>query len=476
MRRVILAALVAACSVLEPRLLGAQPLPDEISALPVTLDGGVSAHVRVGDVLYVGGEFTGLAPRSRRIGPFGVFAAATADLRAADPSLIGQAVAIVDDGDGGWFVVVGNRIVRLDATGRERPWPAQISGATLADVYALARVGPHLLIGGTFGEFGGQPRGRLAVVDIATAALLPFDAAVVGEAVHVLHVSGDRLYLGGSFTSVAGLPRNHVAQFDLTTGTLLPWAPQVEGTIGVRAIVEAGPRVYVGGTFTTVNGATRLNLATVSVSTGALEPFAPLIFSSRGPSAVRTLAIAGTTLFVGGRFDSVHPASRNGAAAFDLNTEMLLPWAPLATGFVNQISAVTDGILLAGAGLVHSSDPTPRGVLKVSAVTGVPLAWQPAVGGSVAAVWSDGAQVALGGSFSTYHAVPAATSSASTSSTARIRGCRRPTAPCAPWRPTACASSSADRFRRWTDNRAPCWRPSTSTRVTCCPMRPSSSR
>lgn len=387
----------------------AQPLPDDVSSFPWVLDGGtVAATVRVGDMVYVGGDFTALALRSRVIGPFGVFDAATAELRAADPSLTGQVRAIVDDGAGGWILSLGHRLVRIDAAGRQVPWAPQPSGSGFFEMRALARDGGRLFIGGSFAAFAGQPRGRLAVVDIATQSMLPLDPAVSGNGVYALLVHGGHLYVGGSFDGVGGLPRSHLARLDLATGTWSAWGPSVASSGSVNALAAIGGRVYFSGGFDAVDGQTRLRVAASSADTGALDAFAPLVFSTLGGSFVSALATTGTTLFIGGTFDRVGADARMSAAAFDTGTGTLLPWSPLASGSVLAMSAVADGIVVAGQRLVSTATPTVQSAFKISAVTGTPLVWQPGVGGAVSALFSDGARVAFGGLFTTYRSVPAA--------------------------------------------------------------------
>ncbi len=402
-------ALVAALFLGAAVPVSAQTLPDDVSSFPWTLDGGiVAATVRVGDMVYVGGDFTAVAPRSRVIGPFGVFDAGTAELRAADPSLAGQVRAIVDDGAGGWILSLGHRLVRIDGAGRQVPWAPQPTGSGFFEMRALARDGGRLFIGGNFAAFAGQPRGRLAVVDIATQTLLPFDPAVSGAGVYALLVHGGQLYVGGSFDGVGGLARSHLARLELASGAWSAWGPAVTSSGSVTAIGAGGGRVYFSGSFDAVDGQTRFHVAAASSATGALDAFAPLVFSTLGGSFVSALATTGSTLFIGGTFDRVGVDVRMSAAAFDMGTGALLPWAPLASGSVQAMSALPDGVVVAGQRLVSASSPTVQSAFKISLVTGTPLGWQPGVGGAVSAVFSDGARVALGGLFTTYRAVPAA--------------------------------------------------------------------
>ena len=118
-------------------------------------------------------------------------------------------------------------------------------------------------------------------------------------------ISGSTAYLGGEFTSVrpAGdalgtgeVARNHVAAIDLETGALLPWNPNTNNT--VQTIAVAGSTVYLGGTFGTVGGKTHARVAAVDAITGA-----PIqTFKAKMNGEVMSLAVGTSGLYMGGNF------------------------------------------------------------------------------------------------------------------------------------------------------------------------------
>jgi hypothetical protein len=383
----------------------AQTLPDDVSSLPWVFDGGVSAAQQVGGTLFVGGTFLSAARPSDVIGHTAVVDAVDARLLSADPSLIGTASAVVDDGAGGWFLggrfeIAGRTtpVVRLDAAGRSTAVVTGVAGFLGGRALALARLGNLLFIGGDFTTLGGATRNRLAAIDTSTGQLLPWDPDVTGMAVRALHLTGGGLYAGGEFTDVGGVARAHLAKFDLATGALTSWAPPVAGA-RVHAVVSLGPRVFVGGEFTAVSGQPRSNFAAVDAVTAALDAMSP--DPSGGQQLVFALAAAGNTVYIGGQFATLAGELRASAGAIDATTGALQPWAPLASGGVVRSMAIRGAHVYVGGGWLPGA---PGGfAIKVHGATGVRDAtWQPGLGSDVMALAVSGDRVAASGNFKTH--------------------------------------------------------------------------
>lgn len=390
----------------------AQTLPDEVSSLPWVIDGGfVEAEARVGSRLYLGGGFRSIARPSHVIGPFAALDGVTGDLLAADPALAGQqAHAVASDGEGGWFVGGGfvlagqyATIIHLDRNGRRVPWATVASG----QVYSLARSGGTLYVGGQFGAVGGQPRANLAAIDIATQAVLPWNPSVTGAGVHVVHAAGPDVFVGGSFSAVGGLSRTSLARIDAQTAVVSSWAPVLAGdSVTVRAITATAGVVYAGGQFSSVDGVARRNFVALGRTGGAVLPASP--DPGVGPyDLVMALATQGTTIYIGGAFESVAGTPRASAAAVDAETGALLSWAPSTApdSFVRTIALTSDGVVLGGD---ITTPSRRRHLVKVDAISGAVMPqWDPAPGWDVMAIATDGSRLGLAGFFSTYKALPA---------------------------------------------------------------------
>jgi Domain of unknown function (DUF5122) beta-propeller len=172
----------------------------------------------------------------------------------------------------------------------------------------------------------------------AWAANPPSQSWQTNGSVRAITFANGVMYVGGQFTSVrppgtaAGtghdVARSNLAAFDAQTGALLPWNPRANST--VYSIAVLGSTVYLGGTFTTVAGAPRARLAAVT-TTGTLTRWAP------SADAAVNVVRAGPNgnLFVGGRFGRVAGSTRSRIAELT-PAGALVKWAPSVaqvTGF-----------------------------------------------------------------------------------------------------------------------------------------------
>ena len=243
----------------------------------------VRAMTKLGNTVYVGGEFTAIAPAPstptiRQSYLFAVdattgvykpeFAPVITSLASDELDPNGVLALEVDPATntlfvGGRFTSVDNQPLTtfavLDATtGALKAGVAQpsVTGGSKAEVNAIYRVGSKLYVGGGFDHVNGTARANVARFDLgAGLALDNWEAPVQGGIVHVFAVdpsAPQRVYIGGRFTS-AGPASNvlgaYLAAFDTTaSNTLLNWFPQPNGgdkagwVLGLDAVQRPGLR------------------------------------------------------------------------------------------------------------------------------------------------------------------------------------------------------------------------------------------
>ena len=404
----------------------------------------VRALARLGNTMYVGGEFTQIMPMPG--GPvvaqpylFAIDATTGAWRPAFAPAITAPAgtelapsgvLALETDPAtgsvfvGGKFNTVNGQAVTgfavLDATtGAFKSGvvqkPATRAGNALASVDALHRVGTKLYVGGQFEKLGGLDRGRVARLELASAgfAIDGWTASVQGG--EVLAFADDpaipgRIYLGGKFTAAG--PANDaraafLAAFDTgVANSLVPWFPQPDGgdkpgwVLGLDA---ANGRVYAG----IAGGGGQFNVYGGTVGAPKL-----LLHQFRATGNIQAVNVVGNTVFVGGHHDDfrdpVIPQAK--LNAFDATTLATVPlpvdvngaWgvfaiegdAPGDMWFGGQISsASTGGASQSQGNLLHlregqaadnQAPPAPaRPVVANGLFTNIDVAWSPAADNGV---------------------------------------------------------------------------------------------
>jgi hypothetical protein len=160
--------------------------------------------------------------------------------------------------------------------------------------------------------------------------------------VSAMAVSSTTLYIGGSFTHVkdsAGVsqPRTRLAAINTATCDLLPWTASADNTVSALAV--AGSTVYVGGSFLNINRLPRTRIAALDGANGTLLGFNPSVNNT-----VSALLASGTSLYMGGNFTSVSGVTVGKLAAFTLSSGALDPtWSPSANAAVETLAPSADG-------------------------------------------------------------------------------------------------------------------------------------
>lgn len=362
---------------------------------------GVNAPVRAilpaGNVLYLGGEFDVAGPYT---GGGVLLDAVSSSVNAQAARVEGHVYAVVSDGSGGWYL--GGDFWQVGGQSRQNLAHlfsnGSLDGAFAAncngEVDSLALNGSTLYIGGFFTSVNGLSRPFLAALNSTSGNLLPFspnpDAAVLA-----LALSGTALVAGGNFLNLGGLSRHYIGAVD-AAGLATAFDPSADGS--VKALVLQGSSLYVGGYFYTIGGQIRRYVAALDAA-GAAQAFdagSPALIGNH----VKSLAINGSTLYVGGKFASMGGAARSNIAALNATSGAALIWDPGCDAAVWSLLC-SGSTVYAGGAFTRAGGLARKRVAAFDASSNTSLAWDPVAGATVVALAGSGSKVYLGGNFNT---------------------------------------------------------------------------
>lgn len=353
-----------------------------------TFNRNVTAIARIGGTVYIGGFFTQADGSTRGHGA--AFDVGTGVLLAWNPRLgnvFVPGVTAISAGSPGTVYVGGGftDVAGVPATGLVRL--NALTGAidTTIDisisppgtyVTKLLTVNNTVYVVGTFTGIAGTQRRGIAAIDLATQAPTAFTVDTNSSLINDIAMLGGRLFLGGEFRSINGTLRRALAEVEPASGALLPWQAQITN---VTAMASVGSTLYVAGEFTSVNGVPRPHLAALDVAgNGAtVLPWNPGI-TDRRPRAL--IAVDGDVAVLG--YDLAYGAqTRSRIAAFDLVTGELLPFAPRIDGAPLAVAATTSAVYMSG--FFTAVNGVPRDSVAAVDPAGALLPWNPVVGGFV---------------------------------------------------------------------------------------------
>jgi hypothetical protein len=182
-------------------------------------------------------------------------------------------------------------------------------------------------------------------------------------------------FVGGRFTQVGGIAVANAAHIKADKTVDTAWKPDPSGgattnnPTEVFAIAVAGSTVYIGGNFATVGGAIGTDAAAVDKTSGAVQSWAPEPLPNGAQGSVRALLASGSKVYMSGRFSGVKalnggpPVTRTNAAAVDATTGEAGAWIPESAGAQNRVNTiVADGSrIYLGGSFVQVTHPTGTG-------------------------------------------------------------------------------------------------------------------
>lgn len=444
--------------------VGAQPsaIPDQKFWMP---NGPINAILATSNTVYLGGDFSYIGPRT---GPMAVFDATTGQLLTGLSRIGGLVKAVVSDGASGWYIggtftniagvaitnlahldshlaldpsfnakVTGTAVnaLLLDSGGRlyiagsftrvngtlnsgglfgvkasdgTLVWNPQLTGT----VNALAMDSTGLLYaGGNFSSVGSSNIANLAAIATNAAALATAWSPAPDAQVNALWISGTNIYVGGQFANIGPVgnvkARNRLAALSLATGIAGTWNPNPNGI--VRALWVTATNAYVGGDFTTIAVASRRGFASIGLTGAGSALSLDLQAQSAGTlNLVRSILLAGNSLYIGGNFTNFLGTQSSVLAAVDITANSSITNVPIGSDFNGSSTApfganamAVSGNKVAVVGDFQSLGGVARkGAAALSIAAGGALPWSPVFqGGPVESMALGTNVIYVGGSF-----------------------------------------------------------------------------
>ena len=170
----------------------------------------------------------------------------------------------------------------------------------------------------------------------------------------------------------------------------------------MNASALSGNTLYIGGTFTQVGPATG-SFVPLDAGTGA-----PLSGFPKVAGSVFTMAPDGSGgWFIGGAFTAVGGTLRTNLAHI-LSDNSLSPWNPFANDAVLSIAA-SGGTVYVGGQFTSAGDSARNYVAALDATTGTATPWNPIADSFVRAMVLSGSVLYVGGDFTDFGVPPADT-------------------------------------------------------------------
>ncbi|MFE6646186.1 hypothetical protein ACFVJS_06480 [Nocardioides sp. NPDC057772] len=251
-------------------------LPTTVSAdvLPTVQINGVAwKQVIVGDIVYVGGNFTSARPAGAAAGTSESARSHMLAYRLSTGALI---------------------------TGFEPKFNGQVKDMALSPDKST------LYVAGSFTQVDGLNRYRGAAINLSTGKVTSF-RPIFNSTTNAVAATSTAVFYGGVFTSADNTARTKVAAVKPTdTGTgLLPMNPKVAGgNVNDIVVSSDGTKIVIGGAFTSVNGSSNpgYGLARLEVSSGSslALPVNSEIRNGGAEAAILSLESDGTSFYGSG--------------------------------------------------------------------------------------------------------------------------------------------------------------------------------
>lgn len=308
-----------------------------------------------------------------------------------------------------------NHCVRIDLnTKKVDSWKPEPN----YDVYALAADEVGVVMGGTFSRVNETQRNSIAVIDLVTNELTPFDLqanAFSGGQIGAFAFFGNELFVGGHINYENENGTGHyggIVSLDILTGSVtryFDYSPDFyyyNYNSPVYALTVSANKLYVGGEFSSLydssqsNNIERYNLVSYDLNNNHLTP------DRYNPNAtVSTLCTdKSQRIIASGSFDLTSYVDRTNLAAINLTSGRAIKWNHFPSDEVYAM-AIKDSTLFIGGAFTriynsnHSAYTDRAYIAGISTRTSKPTAWNADANSYVRTFWIVDSILYAGGDF-----------------------------------------------------------------------------
>lgn len=261
-------------------------------------------------------------------------------------------------------------------------------------VYSIVGNATDLYIGGYF-SYIGQPNGSMILADATTTDIDANFPVTNGSIYTIINDGSSGWFIGGNFTEISGVFRKNIAHilFDYSVDT--DFSP--DPNFWVKSLALSGSYLYIGGDFVNIDGHPIERLAKIDVNTGAVD----VAFAPNPDNEITSLVVSGTDLLVGGRFTNIDGQNINKLAKIDAATGVAdAAFAPDPNGNVTDMVLSGTDVFAIGSFTAIGGQSFSY-LSKLDVTTGVvDVAFAPNPNQSVDAIALSGSDLYVGGWFS----------------------------------------------------------------------------
>ena len=246
------------------------------------------------------------------------------------------------------------------------------------DVYAVAlQPNGDILTVGSFDHIGGQTRHDIARLNAITGLADSFNPhpGDLLTAVYTVRVQANgKILIGGDFGNVGGQVRNNMASLDAATGLADSFNPDPSRPVKAIALQEDTKKILVAGNFEFIGGQSRFLFARLDATSGFADSFNP----NPDSSVEKIVVQLDGKILVGGLFNNIGGQARRHIARLDPATGLADSFDPNPNGFDVYPSAVqSDGkVLVVGDFTIIGGQPR-SGIARFDPTTGMPDSFNP---------------------------------------------------------------------------------------------------